>query len=322
MAKHAKHSKQASEIEEEMTPIDVVVTDSSLDGADGLPVADSLEAATGQSPDFVKPAANVHKHKSRRTRIMLTVALVVLLMLAAALVYYASRLFIEANDAAQESAMRSDSVEAPAALASDAKDDEGVKHGDVPVLTGLFGLTADEAIGQVGRGATITSEKDITEETGEGDDKKVEVIGKSITVSLADVATDNSGNAPTLYLECDKDGAITRVGYSTSVSSLGYGNMSFADIVQSGHIVENILSDAGLPTDAGTVEVPAAEDYRTYAEDGVTIVQESYQFSGTANATDGSECSWNCRLTYDYSAANVSGNLADTIKRVQLYVGA
>lgn len=321
MAKHAKHAKQASDIEES-APIEAVVTEASLDGSDSTEGLDVSAEATGQSPDFVKPGANVHKRKSRRTRIMLTIALVVLLVLAAALVYYASRLFSEANDAAQQSAMQADSSETLAALASDARDDEGRKHGDVPALTGLFGLSVDEAIDQVGRGATVTSDKEIIEESGEGDEKKTEVVGRSVTVSLEDEATDNSGNAPTLYLECDKDGAITRVGYSTSVASLNYGDMSFADIVQSGHIVENLLSDAGLPTDAGAVEVPAAEDYRTYADDGTTIVQEAYLFSGASNATDGSEHEWSCRLTYDYSAANVSGNLADTIKRVQLYINA
>lgn len=321
MAKHAKHAKQASDIEGS-GPIEVAVSESSLDGAGAAEGFDVSGDATGHSPDFVKPNANVHKRKSRRTRVMLTIALVVLLVLAAALVYYASRLFTEANDAAQQSAMRADSSEAPAALASDAQADDGQKHGDVPALTGLLGLTVDDAVAQVGRGATITSDKEVTEETGEGDEKKTEVVGRSVTVTLEDETTDNSGSAPTLYLECDKDGAITRVGYSTSVASLNYGDMSFADIVQSGHIVENLLSDAGLPTDAGAVEVPAAEDYRTYAEDGTTIVQEAYLFSGTSNATDGSERKWNCRLTYDYSAANVSGNLADTIKRVQLYISA
>lgn len=319
MAKHAKHAKGPIDAERtvgEDSPIEATVSDSSLDGSGG---ANSFEA-TGNSPDFVAPAANIHKRKSRRTRIMLTVVLVVLLALAVALAYYATQLFTEANDAAQQTAARSDSSETPSSLASDSSEDDSQRHGNVPNLTGLLGLTVDDAVAQVGHGATKTSENDITEETGKGDDKKTEVVGKSVTVSLADETTDNSGNAPTLYLECDKKGAIVRVGYSTSVASLNYDDMSFADIVQSGNIVENLLSDAGLPTEDGTVELPAAEDYRTYADDGTTIVQEAYTFSGTSKATDGAEHKWSCRLTYDYSAANVSGNLADTIKRIQLYI--
>lgn len=327
MAKHAKHAKQASDFENE-EPIEVEPTDAQLDGQIGeqddvLEVIDAPSIATGQSPDFVAPAADMHRRKSRRMRIALIIVSVVLVALIGALIYFAFTLVNEASDVAYQTASRSDAqAESPAALASDAQDDSGQDHGDVPALAGLLGKTVDDAVAEVGRGATVTSEKDIKEETGKGDKKKTEVVGKSVTVALADETTDNSGNTPTLYLDCDKDGAITRVGYSTSVASLNYGDMSFADIVQEGHIIENLLTDAGLPTDDGAVKMPAAEDYRTYAEDGTTIVQEAYSFSGTSKATDGSDHEWTCRLSYDYSAANVSGNLADTIKLVQLYINA
>ena len=331
MAKHAKHAKQASDFENE-EPIEVEPTDAQLDGqADGqigeqddvLEVIDAPSIATGQSPDFVAPAADMHRRKSRRMRIALIIVSVVLMALIGALIYFAFTLVNEASDVAYQTASRSDAqAESPAALASDAQDDSGQDHGDVPALAGLLGKTVDDAVAEVGSGATVTSEKDIKEETGKGDKKKAEVVGKSVTVALADETTDNSGNTPTLYLDCDKDGAITRVGYSTSVASLNYGDMSFADIVQEGHIIENLLTDAGLPTDDGAVKMPAAEDYRTYAEDSTTIVQEAYSFSGTSKATDGSDHEWTCRLSYDYSAANVSGNLADTIKLVQLYINA
>lgn len=323
MAKHAKHAKQTSDIEG-MEPIEVEVADAQLDGQENIDQGvDPLNLATGQSPDFVAPAADMHKRKSRRMRIVLIVVSIVLVALIGALIYFAFTLVNEASDVAYQTASRSDATtESPAALASDAQDDSGQQHGDVPALTSLFGKTVDDAVAEVGRGATVTSEKDIKEETGKGDDKKTEVVGKSVTVALADETTDNSGNTPTLYLDCDKDGAIMRVGYSTSVASLNYADMSFADIVQEGNIVENLLTDAGLPTDDGAVEMPAAEDYRTYADDGTTIVQEAFGFSGTSTATDGSEHEWTCRLSYDYSAANVSGNLADTIKLVQLYINA
>ncbi len=321
MAKHAKHAKQASDATEDAV-IEVSAEQASSEGGvQDAPDGDVPDHATGQSPDFVAPVANIHKRKSRRMRIVLIVVSVVLVLLLAALVYFAFTLVNEANSVAYQTASR-ESSDAPSSLASDAQDDENVVHGDVPALSGLLGKTTDDAIAEVGRGATITSQKDITEETGKGDKKKTQVVGTSVTVALADETTDNSGNTPTLYFDCDKDGVITRVGYSTSVASLNYGDMSFADIVQNGHIVENLLSDAGLPTDDGAVTLPATDDYRTYADDGTTIVQEAYTFSGTSNATDGSSHKWSCRLSYDYSAANVSGNLADTIKLVQLYINA
>ena len=139
----------------------------------------------------------MHKRKSRRMRIALIIVSVVLVALIGALIYFAFTLINEASDVAYQTASRSDAqTESPAALASDAQDASGQDHGDVPALASLLGKTTDDAVAEVGRGATITSEKDITEETGEGDDKKTEVVGTSVTVALADETTDNSGNNP------------------------------------------------------------------------------------------------------------------------------
>ncbi|MDO4443625.1 MAG: hypothetical protein Q4B69_07105, partial [Slackia sp.] len=66
----------------------------------------------------------------------------------------------------------------------------------------------------------------------------------------------------------------------------------------------------------------AVEDYRTYADDAKTIAQELYTFSGEAQGADGNPYAWSCKLSYDYSAANVSGNLADTIRQIYVYVKA
>ena len=54
--------------------------------------------------------------------------------------------------------------------------------------------------------------------------------------------------------------------------------------------------------------------------DGTDVVdKEMYTFEVTGEA-DGASYAWSCKLSYDYSAANVSGNLADTIRQVYLYV--
>ena len=65
--------------------------------------------------------------------------------------------------------------------------------------------------------------------------------------------------------------------------------------------------------------MPSPDSYRSYADDGKTIAQEVYTFEGAGEA-DGASYAWSCKLSYDYSAANVSGNLADTIRQVYLYV--
>ena len=316
MAKHAKHAKKSSGAEKSSK--DSAATTSEKSGRHQKISSDTQ--ATGHSPDFVSPSAEFHRRKSRRMRVVLIIVSVILALLIAALVYFAFMLIQEASNAASQSTTYSDSVEAETS-ASDAGVIESDSHGDVPDLVSLLGLTVDEAIEEVGRGATITTERDITEDTDD-DDGEAQVTGRSVTVALADETTDASGNTPSLYFETDEDDVIVSVGYSTPVSSLNYGDVSFEAIVQENHIVENLLTDAGLPVDAGTVELPSTDDYRTYDDDGQTIMQESYTFSGTASDADGSNYDWTCRLSYDYSAANVSGDLDDTIKLIQLYIYA
>ena len=314
MAKHAKHAKKSSDAKESSKDS---LADSQKRGRHQKTSSDAQ--ATGHSPDFVSPSVEFHRLKSRRMRVVLIIVSVILALLIAALLYFAFMLIREASDAASQNVTLSDSTESEAS-ASDAGVVESDSHGDIPDLVSLLGLTVDEAIEEVGRGATITTERDITEDTD--DDSEAQVVGRSVTVALTDETTDSSGNTPSLYFETDEDDIIVSVGYSTPVSSLNYGDVSFDAIVQENHIIENLLTDAGLPVDAGTVELPSTDDYRTYDDDGQTIVRESYTFSGTATDTDGSEHDWTCRLSYDYSAANVSSNLDDTIKLIQLYIYA
>ena len=107
------------------------------------------------------------------------------------------------------------------------------------------------------------------------------------------------------------------------MSTLGYGDVSFSDAVTEKHVVETLLGDAGLTVEDGSVELPSADEYRTYANDGKTIAQEQYTFSGEALAAlDGAQHAWQCRLNYDYSAANVSNNLSDTLRLFYVYVNA
>ena len=190
-------------------------------------------------------------------------------------------------------------------------------------MVALLGSTEDEAISKVGRGATVASSSDITEEKGEGDSKTTEVVGKTVTLALTEQQADSKGNTPSVYLTLDKDGKITQAGYSAAMSTLGYGDVSFSDAVTEKHVVETLLGDAGLTVEDGSVELPSADEYRTYANDGKTIAQEQYTFSGEAPAAlDGAQHAWQCRLNYDYSAANVSNNLSDTLRLFYVYVNA
>ena len=154
---------------------------------------------------------------------------------------------------------------------------------------------------------------------GKKKNKKTKVLGKNVTVVLPG---GSSEKAPTVYLTLNKKGKVTEAGFSAPLSSLGYGNVSFSDAVSEEHAVENLMTAAGIPLEEGAVKLPNSKKYRTYAEDGKTISREQYIFAGKNKDAAGKKRAWSCRLNYDYSAANVSGNLADTIRQAYLSVEA
>ena len=305
----AKHAKRESDLNEEEL-------NDSMEGADKG--ASSKDQGLGFGKEDDREEMPAHHVKSRRMRTALIVVSVALVLLMAALGYFAWMLIGEARDVAYQSTIQSSQSSKDSASTLDAGSMSADRK-ETPELVGLIGKTEDEAVALIGRGATETSSSEITEETGEGDEKTTEVVGRNVTLALTDETSDSKGNTPSVYLTLDKEGVITEAGYSASVGSLGYGEVSFVDAVQTEHLVENLVSMAGVPTEEGAVEMPSPESYRSYADDGKTIAQEMYTFEGTGEA-DGASYAWSCKLSYDYSAANVSGNLADTIRQVYLYV--
>lgn len=305
----AKHAKRESDLNEEEL-------NDSMEGVDEGAASEGQGLGFGKKDD--RDEIPAHHVKSRRMRTALIVVSVALVLLMAALGYFAWMLIGEARDVAYQSTVQSSQNSKDSASTLDAGS-TSTDRKETPELVGLIGKTEDKAVTLIGRGATETSSSEITEETGEGDEKTTEVVGRNVTLALTDETSDSKGNTPSVYLTLDKDGVITEAGYSASVGSLGYGEVSFVDAVQTEHLVENLVTMAGVPIEEGIVEMPSSDSYRSYADDGKTIAQEVYTFEGTGEA-DGSSYAWSCKLSYDYSAANVSGNLADTIRQVYLYV--
>lgn len=188
------------------------------------------------------------------------------------------------------------------------------KKTEVPNLVSVLGLTRDEAVEALQHGATVTSEKEVSEE---GSAVKV-----NVTVALTDEPADTRSGTPTVYLGLDEEGRIVQAGYSAATASLGYGSLSFVDAVENEGIVEKTLGEAGVSVPAGSATLPEDKTaYSAYASDGTTLVEEKCSFSGTVEL-DGVEHEWSSVLLYNYATANTSGNLADTIRMIYVYVNA
>lgn len=259
-------------------------------------------------------AIPVYLRKSRRLRRMLVGVIVVLVvLLAAALVGVGMLVVNESRSAVQ---MVSNNQQSANDLQSGVEDASSgtEKLVSAPDLASLLGMGRDDAIAAVGHGATVTASREVNEEGNP--------IRTSLTVALTEEPADSRSGTPTVYLGLDESGAVVQAGYSAPLASLGFGSLSFADAVSNEHVVEKTLQEAGVPVEEGAAVLPEDKAaYSTYDSAGTTLVRENCSFEGEV-AIGGVPRAWSATLSYDYTTANASDNLADTIRLIYVYVNA
>ena len=292
--KHARHAR--------------VDSDFDYDDPCELPVEADHAARFEEVPE--------HLRKSQRMRRVLIGVIIVLIVLLAAGAFFTWQLVQTAQTAAVQQAQSAGQGVAGA------HGEQGVKDAStatartttVPHLVSLLGKTQQEAIDALAHGAQVSSVREVSEE---GNPVKSEA-----RIVLTEEASDTLSGAPTVYAGMAEDGRIVQVGYSAPTSALGFGSLSFADAVKNEHIIEKTLAEAGVKIEEGSVSLP--EDkmaYSTYASDGITLTREYASFAGDA-VIDGVSHAWSAVLSYDYATANATGNLANTVRTVFVYVNA
>ncbi len=261
-----------------------------------------------------KAAPPIYIQKSRRMRKILIVIIILLIVLLGAGVFLSYQLFQTAQTAAQQQSQAQSDTEA-------FNNDEATKDAStsvarkttVPNLVQLLGMNVDQAIEALQHGAQVTSTVEVNEEGNP--------IKQEVRIGLTAEPSDTRSGTPTIYLSLDEAGTAIQSGYSVATSALGYGSLSFIDAIKNEHIIEKTLQEAGLDIPPDSVVLP--EDkmlYSTYASDGTTLTKETYSFEGNGVADGDMVMLWNAILTYDYATANASGNLADTIRTIYIYV--
>lgn len=265
--------------------------------------------AFAEEPVFEMPE---YMRKSRRTRRVLTVAIVLLVLLLAAGGFFAWQLVQTAStSASQQVQTHEGSNDIEGSEATDASPTP-TKKTTAPNLVSLMGMTEDEAVKALERGAKVASTVEV--------DEKDSPVKTEVRVALTAEPADSRTGTPTVYLGLNKDGEVVQAGYSTSTGSLGYGTLSFSDAVKNEHIIESTLGEIGLDVESGSVKLPEDKtEYSTYGSDGKTLVKEYCPFGGEAKA-DGKTYEWSAVLSYDYSTANATGNLNDTVRLIYVYV--
>ena len=284
------------------------------------PAAETPSGAKGGRSKKVKLDKNgkplpEYMRKSHRMRRILIVVIVLLIVLLGAVGYFGVKLYKESGFTAVQQ-VQSTEQQVDVIQPDDAKDasTETAKTTTVPDLVALLGHTQDEAIELLQHGAQVSSTRDVKE--------KGNPIRQELRVALTTEPADSRTGTPTVYLSLDKKGKIIQAGYSASTTSLGYGSLSFADAVRNEHIIEKTLAEAGMsvPEDAVTLPEDSAE-YTTFDTDGKTRTKEYCSFSGEVTQED-KTYGWSAVLSYDYSMANASGNLADTVRTIFIYVNS
>ena len=296
-------AEEASEIEEGIPQIQTLTTQDEAPASEKP--ASGSHARQGQ-------AAYIQKSARMRKILIAIIILLVLLIIGGGVLGW--QLFQTARDTAVQQTQIAE-------IATSTETEQGAtdasatvsKKTTVPNLIALLGMSQEQAIQTLSHGARVSSAVEVNEE---GNPVRLEV-----RVALTEEPADSRGGTPTVMLSLNEEGVIIRAGYTSSISSLGYGSIDFRNMVTTENIVEKTLKEAGLTVAEGTVTLPEDKmQYSTYASDGTTVTKESYTFTGTGTA-NGAEVPWSSTLTYDYSMANATGNLVDTIRTIIVYVG-
>ena len=279
---------------------------------------DASDAAEGEAaPVLTKKQKRFQERarRSKRSRRVLIVVAILLVGLIGAMGYYSWQLFNEGQSRAVQQTHTTKDSDA-SAISGTANEKDATKTvtrtADVPDLSELLGLSQDEAVEKLKRGATITSSREVNESGSQ--------VKMSSTVALTTEPADSKTGTPSVYLGVDADGKVVQAGYSASATALGFGSLSFIDAVSNEHVIEKTLAAVGVDVSSDQVVLPSDKSaYTTYASDGKTTVRERCSFSGdvTVNSTP---CNWSSVLSYDYTTANLTGNVADTVRVIYAYV--
>lgn len=265
----------------------------------------------GKRAAHAKKAQSAFIQRSSKMRKLYVVIIILLVIVVVAIGFFAANIIWTADNSATQQTQTASTDLAQAGEGDDTKESDTPKT-TVPNLVELLGKTRKQAVEMIGHGAEVVSSRKVKEE---GSD-----IRREVRVELTDEPADSRSGAPTVYLSLNKAGKVVHAGYSVAISSLGYGSASFSDTIESEHIVENTLGEAGLSVELGSAVLPEdVTKYSKYSSDGSTVTKEYYSFSGKGTA-NGKKYDWEAILSYDYTVANASENLNDTLRTIFVYV--
>ncbi len=283
--------------------------------------AESKDTTNGEEDSLGSPDSDntdevpEYMRRSRRTRRILIIVIVVLVVLLIAGGFLAYSLLATSQEEADEIVQENKELNTIEEGATEDLSTTTVKTTSPPDLVSLLGLTQDEAIEKLQQGAQVTSTQEVNEENN-----PIKTESRVVLTDEAANANDSASGIPMVYLGLNEGGSIIQAGYSVATSALGYGSLSFTDAVVNEKIIQKTLAEAGVDIEDSAVSLPSdSAEYSTYADDGTTLTREYCSFSGDTKI-DGADHEWSAVLSYDYSIANATGNISDTVRVIYIYI--
>lgn len=184
----------------------------------------------------------------------------------------------------------------------------------VPKLIEQIGTTIPQCVASIGHGAVETSVEQISDPS--------KLITEKHIINLNDEAGNAKAGTPSIWAYTGPDQKIVKISFTCNAFLLGYGNLSFIDLINNEHAIEKAFNEAGLALPYYTVIAPQnRSSYTQYASDGTTVVSENCDFSGSI-VQDKRKYNWEANVKFNYDYANQKGNLADTIRTITITISA
>lgn len=255
------------------------------------------------------------QRKARHMKRAFWTAIAIIIVLVVCLGFLLVALYQEGNNFITQQTLLNQETQKTPSETEDEKEssDKTVREIAVPNLVELLGKSSKKAEALLAsRGATVTGTYEVKEQGSS--------LKEWVHIALANEPGDSRSGTPTVYLGLNEKGFVQTVGYSAPLSLLGYGSISFADAINNERVIEKTFAESGLTVPKTNITLPEDRtEYSTYATDGTTLIKEDCSFEGSVDQA-GKTYHWSAILKHDYTLANSSGNLADTIRRIYIEV--
>jgi cytoskeletal protein RodZ len=249
--------------------------------------------------------------KSRRTRVLLVVFILLLLAVLGGGVYLAYTYLVAPSTSANHPGAAITTP--PSSIDSDALEDKPPEPVETvtattPNLAGLFGLTIEQALENLGPDFQLTK----TTAAGEGDSPGVTQIATLAYSPSAAAAASSTSSMETIYASLNESGIVMEIYYVASLDLLAYPQGSFADLIGTSEALDSVLAAAGATPANFSYVAPQEGEYSKYdnpESEQRKLQRESATFSGSTSLA-AAPTSWALTFTYDYGSGKLAGDPA------------